>query len=475
MSSEKRTGRTIHLLVGPALFAACLLLGNRLFPSLAARAAVGTVAWMSYWWVTGPIDSAVTAFLPILINALCPMVPMGSVLSHYASETIMLLLGASILSVSWELTGLDKRLAMRFLCLIGPSVKQQLAFWFLLSALFSAVLPNAVVCATLTPIAYSMLKHVGEGDIANSHTGSMVLMTIAWGAGVGGVATPLGGAMNLIAVDALEKLTGTEFLYAGWVVRMLPFVIALVASNLLYLLLLKQPQKALSGSRTYFLERYRALPPMERSELTSLLLFLAATALAFTRQLYAAALPGLKPAYVFLGCAMLSFSLKDGRGERVMRWKQAEKRIVWDLLYLFAGGLAAGALINDSGAASAIAQLIASLNLSGGFALVLVITLITIVLSDMTSNTATAAVCVPIVISICQGLGLNPIPYVYVAAVGFNLSYTLPTSIRAIPVGYGMKPGFMFSRGLALTLVVIALVTGVGYALLRFWPAFSTP
>ena len=98
----------------------------------------------------------------------------------------------------------------------------------------------------------------------------------------------------------------------------------------------------------------------------------------------------------------------------------------------------------------------------------------TILLSDVTSNTATAAVAIPIVISIVNGMGKDPIPYVFIASIGVNLSYMLPTSIRAIPVGYGLKPKFMFKEGVMMTVIVVALMSVLAYVLLNYWPLFST-
>jgi sodium-dependent dicarboxylate transporter 2/3/5 len=97
-----------------------------------------------------------------------------------------------------------------------------------------------------------------------------------------------------------------------------------------------------------------------------------------------------------------------------------------------------------------------------------------VILSDVTSNTATAAVAMPIVISVVQGLGLNPIPYIYIASIGVNLSYMLPTSIRAIPVGYGLQPKYMLKKGVPITIVVILLMSVASYLMLQYWPAFST-
>ena len=460
--------------IGPALFLLLsLLLPSSVFDTFASRAAIGTVAWMASWWVTGPIDYAVTAFLPIALNALFQMTSMSSVIANYASETIMLLLGASILTVSWEKTGLDKRIAAAFLRYVGSDFRMQIVFWFVLSAALSAVLPNAVVCATVTPIAVSMLNFIGEGNIRDSKVGSKLLLTIAYATGLGGLASPLGGAMNLVTVDYIQQLTGQEYMYINWVVRFLPIMLVLGVSNILFMLRDVKKGTVLGGTREYFLEQYRSLPKMSFAEKAALALFGIATVLSFTRQFYQNLLPGLKPAYVFIICAIISFLIVNADGERLMLWKSVQKKIVWELIYIFAGGLAAGTLIKGSGAADAIGAMVSGMNLTGGVITIFVILTLTLLLSDVTSNTATAAVAIPVVISVINGIGQNPIPFIYIASVGVNLSYMLPTSIRAIPVGYGLEPKYMLREGWKMTVMVLLLMTVVCTLLYYFWPAFS--
>ena len=467
--------RIIHLLIGPVLFLLCYFcLPQAFFETAAARGAIGTIAWMAYWWITGPVDFAVTGFLPIAINALFQMCDMKLVIANYADEIILLLLGASIITASWEITGLDKRIASTFLMLIGNNLRSQIIFWFLLTTVLSAVLPNAVVCAAITPIAVSMLKYVGIDDIGSNRIGSMILLTIAYGAGVGGLASPLGGAMNLVTVQYLQQVTGEEFIYWHWVVRFLPLMLILVVSNIAYLLLCCKKTDSLGESKAFFIEQYKSMGKMKRDEKWALALFAVATILSFTRQFYQDLLPGLKPAYVFIICAIISFLIMQKDGERLITWKSAQRKVIWDLLYIFAGGLAAGTLINETGAAGAIGEAMKSMGLTGGFFTILIIITVTLLMSDMTSNTATAAVAMPIILSIVQGIGLNPIPYIYVATIGVNISYMLPTSIRAIPVGYGLKPSFMLKKGIGMTVMVILIMSVVSYLLVTCWPAFST-
>ena len=177
------------------------------------RCAIGTLCWMVCWWLLPPVDYPVIGLLPIALNALFPMIPMADIISQYASDSIILVLSGMIITASWECTGLNKRIATAFLNLVGTSVRAQVMFWFLLSTALSTILPNLVVAATISPIAMSMLKYVGEGDIANSKAGSMVVMSVAWGAGLGGMATPIGSASNLVVIEYLEQVSGREYMY----------------------------------------------------------------------------------------------------------------------------------------------------------------------------------------------------------------------------------------------------------------------
>lgn len=183
-----------------------------------------------------------------------------------------------------------------------------------------------------------------------------------------------------------------------------------------------------------------------------MILFVVATVLTFTRQFYQSWLPGLKPAYVFIICGICAFLITKEDSTHLMRWKSVQKKIGLELIYVFAGDLSAGTLINNSSAAAAIGNAVSGSNLDGGFLTVLGIVTLMILLSDVTSNTATAAVAMPVGISVIQGIGGNPIPYIYIASIGVKLSYVLPTSIRAIPVGYGLQPKYMLKKVFRLRL-----------------------
>ncbi len=462
------------LLGGPLLFVlALLLLPDTLF-GFPARATVGTVFWMGFWWVRMPVSPAITALLPIAINAIFNLVPMNTVTSQYFSDIVVLLLGANMVSVSWEQTGLDKRLALKALCLIGPSLTRQIMVWFLAAVILSTVLPNAVVCAVLCPIAVSMIHHLrGNASVWNEEITFIILSCIAWGSGIGGLGTPLGGAMNLVAISYLEQLSGHEFLYFDWVLILLPVFCVILLVDLAYLLARRQKNITLSGTKAFFAERYASLPHMSRDEIVGLVLFLLPMVLAFLRSLYAEWFPALRPAYLFLLSGLLTFVLPRKDGSPISTWEQAEPRMEWGLLFLFAGGLAIGSMLNGTGATTACARFVEGLHLDGGIGTIFLFVTVTVLLAEIASNTAAAAIAVPLVIGIVKALGLNPVPYIFTTAAAFNVGYMLPTSVRAIPVAQGLSPAYLFRHGAWLSFLNILAITGCGWLLVRLWPSLG--
>ena len=463
MNNKPKT--LINIIIGIVLFTLCMLIPGALFV-FKVKLALATIAIMIYWWITRPVHIAVTALIPIVVNSLFGIVPMADVLSDYFSPIVVLLLGANILIACWVGSGLDKRIALRALTLIGTSVRKQLVIWFVLSTLLSTFLPNAVVAATLCPIALAMMKFISADDITQNRTFFLILLAIVWGAGLGGFGTPLGGAMNLVAIKHIETITGQEYMYLTWTLEMLPYLIVLAAGTCVYLLFIKTKTKALPGTKEYFLAQYRQMGKAKSSEVISLVLFLTAVLLAFTRPFYQSLLPEFKPFYAFLLMGVFAFFIKSGRKcsrKRLVTWNFAVKNINWGMIILFSGGLAAGNLIISTGAADAVAQSVTAQGFDALLPFILIIVVLGMFLSNASSNTAATAVLVPIVIVIASAAALAPLPYIYIAAAACNCAFILPTSIRAIPVGYGLDIKFMFKKGLAAVGLSLVLLTATAY------------
>jgi solute carrier family 13 (sodium-dependent dicarboxylate transporter), member 2/3/5 len=470
-----RDWRTLHLVGGPLAFV-LLLIVPAAGLDYAVRGSLGLLVWMAWWWIFEPVNLAVTGFLPLVVLAIFNFLPVARILPSYSEELIFLLLGANILSTVWTRWGLDRRIALVSLIGVGTSTRRQIMVWFAIATILSAFLPNTVVAAAMIPIVLAMLRFIGIEDIGKSAFGSALVIAIAWGTSVGGFWTPLGGAPNLLMIKLLQQtVISHEFMFMTWVTRLLPLTIAIAAVSFVFMWFAFRPEiERVDGTREYFAQELRSLGPMAAPEKWGLFFFLAATLLAFTRQFYAALLPGLNPAFVFLTFAVLCFAIRHN-GEPLLKWDYAQKHMAWGLFYLFAGGAALGEILSQTGTAKLVADLLVPFAGGGGMRAVLVFSLMTMIVTQITSNTAAVGIMVPITISTFQSLGMNPIPYVYIVAVAGNCGVMLPSSAGgpAVAAGYGVNLKTMFAKGFwlgALLWVVIALL---GYALAASWSGFS--
>ena len=455
--------RTIQLIIGPVLFAIASVALKGAIGGPGAMA-IGTLLWMVFWWVTQPVALTVTAFLPVGVNAIFGMVEMGDVISQYASGSIILVFGSCLLTIPWATTGLDRRVALKVLSLVGPSMKSQITVWLLASMIFSSCLPNVAVCALFTPIAVAMIHAAGYKDIKTAAPAVPILLCIGWGAGLGGVGSPLGGAMNVAAIQFFQEWSGHEFMYVDWIVRILPFFIltAILTLSLMYFFFTRKGEK-LEGTKDYFEKAYAELGPMKNDEKICGILFLLAMA--------------LEPAYIFAILGSMSFILtrvgKDGKREPMMTWDHAQANVMWGMMLLFGGGLALGKVVNGSGAGEAIAKLITDMHLTNDLAIVVVFVVFAVLISELTNSTVSAAVTVPIILTLCTNLGLNPVPYWFILVMGYNAEFLLPVSVRAITVGNGLDADKQMKYGVPFVIARAILVIVLGYAFLKLWPMFG--
>ncbi|MBI4474648.1 MAG: anion permease [Acidobacteria bacterium] len=465
----------LHLVAGPAVFVVMLLIpiDSMAYP---IRCSLGLLIWMAWWWISRAVDLAVTGFLPLIVVALFNFVPVATVLGAYAQDLIILLLGANLLTTTWARWGLDRRIALGSLIGVGTNTTRQIVVWFVISLVLSAFLPNTIVAAAMIPIVIAMLRYIGIEDLWNSNLGTALVLAIAWGTSVGGFATPLGGAPNLLTIKFVQDtVTHHEFLFMTWVTRFLPLTIALIICSVVYMRFAFKPEmKELQGTRSYFVEEMRKLGSMSIPERWGLFLFGFATVLAFTRQFYASRLPALSPAYVFLACGVLCLIIRH-QGQPLIDWGYAQSKMMWGLFYLFAGGTALGEILSQTGTAKFLAEILVPFASGGGFAAVAVFAILTMVVTQITSNTAAIAITVPIAITTFQSLNMNPIPFVYIVTAVGNCGFVLPSSAGgpAVAAGYGINLKTMLVKGFWLSLIALAVLLFGGYILAVFWSGFG--
>lgn len=354
-------------------------------------------------------------------------------------------------------------------------MKSQITVWLLASMIFSSCLPNVAVCALFTPIAVAMIHAAGYEDIKKAAPAVPILLCIGWGAGLGGVGSPLGGAMNVAAISFFQELSGHEFMYVDWIVRILPFFIltAIVTLLLMFFFFTRKGEK-LEGTKDYFEKAYAELGTMKRDEKICGTLFLLAMAGAFARPLFAKALPSLEPAYIFAILGALSFVITSAdKKNPILTWEHAQQNMLWGMMLLFGGGLALGNIVNGSGAGAGIAKVITDMHLTSDLAIIVVFVLSAVLISELTNSTVSAAVTIPIILTLCTNLGLNPVPYWFITVMGYNAEFLLPVSVRAITVGSGLDASKQMRYGIPFVIVRALLAIIVGYIFLKFWPMFG--
>jgi len=470
-----RSRVVLHSFGGPAVFVLLVLLP---LPGIAypIRASLGLLIWMSWWWIAQPVHLAVTGFLPLAVLAVFDFLPVADILPAYAQQLVILLIGANVLATVWNRWGLDRRIALVSLLGIGTSTRQQILAWFVIATVLSTFLPNTVVAAAMMPIVIAMLRFIGIEDIGKSAFGTALLIAVAWGTSVGGSGTPVGGAPNLLTVQFIEQqLIDHEFLFTTWLTRLLPLTILIALVSFIFMRFAFKPEmQHVEGTRDYFRRELDTLGGLSVPELWGLALFGGATLLAFTRQFYAEALPGLTPAFAFLIGGILSFTIRH-KGDPLVTWEYAQGRMVWGLIYLFAGGSALGQVLSRTGTAQFLADQLLVFADSGGLLAIVVFVLLTVVLTQITSNTAAIAIVVPVTISTFESLGLHPVPMVSIVAAAGYYGLMLPSSAGgpAIAAGYGVNLTTMFTWGLRLTCVIVVTLIAGGYLLATLWPGFG--
>ncbi len=471
------TKRLVYLLMGPVLLVLCTLALSGPFGTAGAEA-IGTSLWMIFWWITRPVHITVTAIVPVIVNAFLSMVPMTDVISQYSCESIVLVFASGLIIMPWAAIGLDRRIALKALSIIGPSMKSQTIVWLCATTIFSTVLPNIAVVTLFCPIAVAMLKAAGEEDVSNSKAALPIMLAIAWGVSLGGGGTPIGGAMNQVSITALQEFTGKEFMYSDWLIHVLPYTVIGTLGIYFGMRLLpmcKQVER-LEGTKEFFRESYAELGPMKGIEKFCLGAFILALLLTFTRTWYASLLPGLAPAYSMLTLGFICFFItikKEGKSVALLTWEEAQRDMMWGMMLLFASGMAMGKLLNGTGASNVLGEMISNMNLDGGLTTIIVLVVFTRLLSEVTNGTTAAAVSCPIIFAFTSKLGLNPGPYWFICTFAYNAEFLLPISVRAVPVGYGLDAKKMLKGGIPMTILNMIIVIAFGYLCMKFIPGWG--
>jgi solute carrier family 13 (sodium-dependent dicarboxylate transporter), member 2/3/5 len=487
------------------LIAAPLVLGGLLWlpmPSLSPQAhALAAVAAMTViLWVTEAIPLAAAALLGPALAALLGVADARTAFAPFADPLMFLFLGGFVLAGALSRHGFDRRSALWLVSrrIVAGSPTRALVAICAISFAFSMWISNTATTAMLIPVALgvhaTMRESVGSGDPSTlrqlDRFGGGMCLTMAYASSLGGVATPIGTGTNVIAIGMLEEHAGVRIDFAQWMTFGFPIGLALtVAVVWLAVRRFRPPLEQVDGLTEAVTRQLRTLGPLKPAELRSVLVFglavvgwLAPSAFRLTlgrgHPVSTWAASTLDEGVVAMVCAILLFFVPSGepppKGRRVTRlldWSIA-RRIDWGAWFLLGGGLALGKLTFDTGLADAIGR--GLLGAAGPMAahplgLTAAAALLMIFMTEVTSNTATASMMLPVIIGIAQASGIDPTQTAVTVTIAASCAFMLPVSTPPNAMAYGtgmIRIDTMVSFGFRLDLVTyVILVVAAAVAL----------
>jgi sodium-dependent dicarboxylate transporter 2/3/5 len=481
-----RRRRTTGLFLGPLVLLALLLAPLPLEADAHRLAAI--LAMMVVLWVTEALPLAVTALIGPLLTIVLGVAPARTAFAPFADPIIFLFIGSFMLAESMFVHGLDRRIAFGALSsrMVGSSPVRILLAFGGVSALISMWISNTATTAMMFPIGLSIVAHLTHGREreAGSREFAVAMMLIcAFGASIGGIATPIGTPPNLIGIGMLNRIVGADITFFRWMLLGLPIVALLLGFLIVYFYFRSVRGLDLDTSRTDIIaDELRRLGPISRGQRNTLIAFGVTVGLwlfpgvlailglgqsTFARA-YAAAIP--ESVAAMTGAVLLFVLPVQWRARQfTLKWEEAV-RIDWGIILLFGGGLAMGELAFTTGLAESMGRGITSvLPVHSEAALTILFTAVAIVMSEAASNTASANMIVPIAIAVSQAAGVDPLQPALGATLGASMGFMMPISTppNAIVYSSGHVPiTAMIKHGIVLDVagfvVIVAMLLGLG-------------
>ncbi|KXS50910.1 MAG: solute carrier family 13 (sodium-dependent dicarboxylate transporter), member 2/3/5 [Marinobacter sp. T13-3] len=471
----QRRGLPRIQVIGLILGAACLLMSW----AVPAPATMGAEAWsalglmllMAVWWSTEAIPIPATALLPIV---LIPALGLGSVsqaTAAYAHPVIFLFLGGFTLGLAMQRWNLHRRIALLTLKMVGTNPKRQIAGFMIATAFLSMWVSNTATAIMMLPIGLSVVAMMegADPDSVKRYAISL-LLAIAYSASLGGIATLIGTPPNALLAAYLSESQGVEVGFAQWMLLGVP--VSGIMLTLAWWRLTRQDFGIIESEESgrVVADELARLGPMSRGEkLVTLVFVLTAGAWVFRPLLSASLMPWLSDTGVAITAAIAMFLIPVHTNERLflLDWESAS-RLPWGVLLLFGGGLAMAGVIGSSGLADWIAQALSAVGSLPLLAVMALATAAVIYLTEVTSNTATAAAFLPLLGALAVSQGLSPllltVPAAIVASCAFMMPVATPPNAIVFSSGH-LRVSDMIRAGFPLSLAGIVVVTLVSYAL----------
>jgi len=438
--------------------------GAAVLLSSEGKKALGVLVFVIIIWITEALPFAVAALTGLLLVPFFGLLPFNDTVAHgFGNSVVVFFIGVLILSAGLTRSGLADRLTAIIISRVGFQPRKLVLIFMLVGAFLSMWIVNMSVSAILLPIGVNILHRCGCEPL-KSNFGRSLMIAVAWGPAIGGIATPVGNGANIVALGYLRELAGVQIDFLRWMLVGVPA--ALLILPLAYLILVRVfPPESLTAKDFDEAALLAAMPTVQAklkpAELKALIIFCLAVLLwvgdPLLQRLTGISLP-LEA--VALGAAVLFFL----PGVNLLGWKEAEKEVDWGAIVLIAAGLSLGAVVFETGAAEWLASIAFTPlgQMTMALRILLAVLAVEILKVFFSSNTVTGVILVPLVIALSLQIRLDPWMLAGPVAIATSLAFLLVTSspTNVIPYASGYFSIRDFAKvGIPLTLVVPFCIT----------------
>lgn len=480
MALSRQNRKTASLLAGLAV-AAILYLFNPFHVSREATTVLAIGGLMITWWVTEALPMPVVALLPLILFPLLKINSLENTAAPYANEVIFLFMGGFMLGLAIEKWHLHRRIALNIVRITGTSGDRIVLGFILATGLLSMWLSNTATTMMMFPIALSVIhvmkeNHKGEGSIANFSLA--IMLVIAYASNIGGIATIIGTPPNVAYVSHIRSQFNYEVGFGDWMLLCMPLSILLLFC--LYWVTVKWlfPNRIKSDTSTRQLihEELYKLGHITPAEVRVMLIFIVTALLWIFREPVINKVQDvvmLNDTIIAIMCAVALFIVPSGMKKpetvvgveeensgALLEWKDTGK-MAWGILLLFGGGISLANAMGKVGLIEDLGQWLAG-SAASGFMLILLITTISVFISEVMSNVAQVIVMGPVVSALAIELKMDPLILGIPMTLGASVAGMLPmgTPPNAIVFASGhIKLKHMTKAGFVMNIVSILLIS----------------
>jgi len=467
------TKKRIGLILGPLSFLLIQLFIEPEGLSSEGNSVLAITSWIAIWWISEAIPIEATSLLPIILFPLLGVLGLKETGAAYGHKFIFLFIGGFILAIAIEKWQLHKRIALNLLKAVGTSLSNIMMGFMLSTAMLSMWISNTATTVMMLPIGMAVISQLkSKMDLNDSQFGKALMLSIAYSASIGGMATLIGTPPNLIFAGIVQELYDIEITFFQWFSFGIPISFGLLFICWFYLSRFAFPLRGIvfPGGKEIINKQLDELGTMSREEKLVLFVFIGTALSWISRSFFLTQLiSAIDDTIIAMIAAIILFILPSKeKGKALLDWQDAVK-LPWGILILFGGGISIAIAFETSGLAFWLGNQLGSLAGINLFLMILITITAVNFLTEITSNLATTAILLPVLATLSLVMGTHPYILLVSATLAASCAFMLPvaTAPNALVFGSGMiKMRDMISKGVWLNIISIVILTLTIYFLL---------